>query len=174
MHWYWIVAIAIGAVIVLLAAWRLTFRAGRLDRLHRRMDAAWVSLDQALNQRVEIAERVAQAELPDPASASAIKDSLELERTVADSDFDTRCIAESRVTRELADAFADEGCVADVNDRLGSTGLMDELNSVTRRVEMTRRFYNDAVRATVAVREQRMAALARLRELRTDRERLTI
>ena len=48
--------------------------AGRLDRLHRRVDAGNVALDRALLERSSVAVEVAAARMPDPVSAAVIAD----------------------------------------------------------------------------------------------------
>src|SRR6476661_603864 len=58
------------AVLVLLAAYA-TWTAGRLDRLHARVDAAWAALDAQLVRRAAAARELVPA-LPDPDSAAAL------------------------------------------------------------------------------------------------------
>ena len=154
MMWVWI---GIGVAVLLLIAWYLSSTAGRLDQLHRRVDTARVSLDGALLRRSSVVSELAATELPDPGVAILLGTAAHDARRAADADDVSRGLAESDLTRLLSVAFEDEDAVEETADALGSTELTDELASTCRRVEMSRRFLNDAVRACTAIREQRIA-----------------
>ena len=162
MGWAWAVWIAVAVILLLIVAWRLSYRAGRLDRLHRRMDAARASLNNSLMLRSSVAADVAGRQMPDKDQARTIADATQRARRLSDATDEERGLAESELTRALSTAFADEEAVAAVTESMGSSDLMDELGSATRRVEMSRRFYNDAVRATTAVRQQKLVRWFRL------------
>lgn len=150
-------------VAVLLTVW-ITFTLTRLDRLHARVDAAQAALDAQLVRRAAALLRVAEGvETPVGGFAPAERARLEavaqsaLDRGVADQGGERgpggeREAAENAVGREIA-ALAVSGTLPADNA---------ELRESTARVLIARRFYNDAVRDTRALRAQRMPRLLHL------------
>ena len=122
--------------------------ANRLDRLHVRTEAAWVALEGALSRRVA-ATRTAVAAGAFPPRTSA---SLRRLTALADrADRGHRADAENDLTRALAEL-----------PPLASTELATELADAGERVALARRFYNDAVRDTRALRTARFTRWFRL------------
>lgn len=148
-----LVALVVAAVLVVtgLMVW-CGARVGRLDRLHRRVDAARAGLGEALRRRVEVAGRVADALGPagEPLRAAA--------RTAGAGDAPTpdgRDPAGSRQVREAAEnVLTRQLAVVDVA-RLGSP-LVDELADAQQLVILARRVHNDAVRDTLGLRSRRL------------------
>ena len=147
--WVWLIIIA---VLLVLFGLYLSQTAGRLDRLHRRVDAGRISLDRALLERQTVASEVAGALLPDPFAAEVIADAVREARRSDSADEISRGLVESNLSHVLAATFDDPDAVVDV--AAGPEGeLMGDLESCTRRVQLSRRFYNDAVRACRDVRD---------------------
>ncbi len=122
--------------------------ANRLDRLHVRTEAAWVALEGALSRRVAAA-RTAVAAGAFPAQTSA---ALRRLTALADrADRAHRADAENDLTRALAEL-----------PPIASTELATELADAGERVALARRFYNDAVRDTRALRAARFTRWFRL------------
>lgn len=121
--------------VVIIASY-LTWTAGRLDRLHARVDAAEAALDAQLVRRAVAAE--------------ALPRKLCRDRTA-----ELRAIA--RVAR-AADRSGREPAENDLSRVLRQIGLdrdapeVAELSLAAARVGLARQFYNDAVRDTRAVR----------------------
>ncbi|CAA9348579.1 MAG: FIG019327: membrane domain, partial [uncultured Frankineae bacterium] len=65
-----ITQIAVGVVLFVLAVLYVSWTAGRLDRLHARVDAAWAALDAALVRRAAAARAVAAGLAPGPESVA--------------------------------------------------------------------------------------------------------
>ena len=155
--WVWLLL----GVVLVISVWYLSSQAGRLDRLHRRVDAGHVSLEAALMRRAAVAAEVAGEMLPDPSSAALIAEATKNARRTADADAVTRSVAESELTLVLAGVFDDQESVQELS--IGPDGeLLEELASACRRVEMSRRFLNDAVRACSDVRQQPLVRYFRL------------
>jgi hypothetical protein len=139
-------------VAVLLSMW-ITFTLTRLDRLHARVDAARAALDAQLVRRAAALEHVAET---DSGLALERRAGLELlaREALAKSEPAERQTTENAIGRavlELASA--------------GSTVAADsvaELREAAARVQVARRFYNDAVRDTRSLRARRMPRLLRL------------
>lgn len=159
----WIVVAVLAAV--LLSMW-VTFTATRLDRLHARVDAAWAALDAQLVRRAAAVQHVAEnddsgapARLREPCERAALNALHVLdakERASVD-------VTEYRVVRQSAENAVGRmiGELAEVAVML-DPGAAAELREGAVRVQVARRFYNDAVRDTRALRARRMPRLLRL------------
>ena len=158
MSWWAWVLLALALVI----GWYLSQTAGRLDRLHRRVDAGNVALDRALLERTSVAGELAAARLPDPATAAVIGDAVHTARRTDPGNQLQRSLAESNLTQVLVAAFDEPEAVADCSELPGGAELMADLESTSRRVELSRRFLNDAVRACRDVRYQWIVRVFRL------------
>ena len=156
--WWWL-AIAIGAVLLGLY---LSMTAGRLDRLHRRIDASSSALDVQLLKRSALALDLASAGVFDPATTVVLADSAHAARAASDDDLVGRGLAESDLTRVLVEALPSPSEVDDLRDEPEAGAMLDELRSVCLRVQLSRRFHNDAVRACRQVRKQRFVRWFRL------------
>jgi hypothetical protein len=97
--------------------------------------------------------------LLDPASAVLLADASSAAR---DADQDSRELAESNLTRALRAAFDDPEAAEDLRADPVGEDLFAELSSACRRVELARRFNNDAVRAAGVVRRKRVVRVMRL------------
>jgi hypothetical protein len=177
--------IALGAVLLLVAVgWYLSYLAARLDRLHHRVETSSASLAAQLARRAAAALRAA-GELGDPsgdglvaagrlraAAARAAGSSRigpvgptrPVEAVEAEVDVD----AENALTRALHDAFP-AGSDPPGRGRAGT--VTEELVAAQQRVQLARRFHNDAVaharrmRGTRVVRWARLAGHARMPEM---------
>lgn len=125
-------------VLLLIAAFRLWLTANRLDRLHVRTEAAWGALEGALSRRVVAARAVAAAGGLPPAQAAEL-------RRVADA-------ADRSDRAHRADAENDLSRVLSLLPPPAEERLAAELDDAAERVLLARRFYNDAVRDTRALR----------------------
>ncbi len=143
-------------VAVLLTMW-VTFTLTRLDRLHARVDAAQAALDAQLVRRA--AALLYVAESPDSGAGDHRRAYYEtVARAALDVDVDVgvaeRPSAENAVGRALTDLGEREpGLRADA---------AAELRETAARVQIARRFYNDAVRDTRTLRARRMPRLLHL------------
>jgi 8-oxo-dGTP pyrophosphatase MutT (NUDIX family) len=133
------VAVLIVATVAVLA-WAYQ-TATRLDRLHVRYDLSWQALDAALARRAVVARAVA---------AEAYADSPEGRRLVALADAAERAQRPARETAENELSAA----LALVDTTSLRPALIAELADAEARVLLARRFHNDAVRDTLALRER--------------------
>jgi len=157
----WVVLALLGVVFVLLVGLYLSMTAGRLDHLHRRIDMSELALDAQLLRRSSVAIELASAQVLDPASSLLLASAAHEARTATDLPEDERAMAESDLTAALAAALDVED-VAEVAASPGGQEMLDELDAACRRVQLSRRFLNDAVRAARQLRRQRMVRLFRL------------
>lgn len=152
----------LAGIFIVLLGWYLSSTAGRLDRLHRKIDISRLALDAQLLRRSSVALELASSGVLDPASSMLVADAAHRARMASDADDLTRSRAESDLTAALDAAFEDPDEVAEVRSDPVGADLLDELDAAIRRVELSRRFLNDAVRACRQVRGQRAARWFRL------------
>ena len=151
----WTVPLVVAVVLLLLVllgfgAWGYR-TANRLDRLHVRYDLSWQALDAALARRAVVARAVAANAFGGPADAEA-------RQLVARTD------AAEAAPRRAREACENElsAALALVDPAAGPAGLIAELADAEARVVLARRFHNDAVRDTLALRERRLVRWFRL------------
>lgn len=146
------------AVLVAVAVWAYG-TANRLDRLHVRSDLSWQSLDSALARRAVVARAVGAAVVP-TGYAFGVAPSPELDgkRLTALADQAERA---DREHREAAENRLSAALAAVPNEALAPQ-LVAELADAEARVLIARRFHNDAVRDTLALRTRRPVRWLRL------------
>jgi hypothetical protein len=149
--WIVVLLIAIGVY--------LSWTAGRLDRLHARIDAARAALDAALVRRASVTLELATSGVLDPAASMVLYQAAHAARQ---ADEDGREVAESELSQALRAVFAEEGQLEVVRAAPGGQDSAAELSVAVRRVPMARRFHNDAVRAARALRRHRTVRWLRL------------
>jgi hypothetical protein len=149
--------IIVVAALAVLGAY-VSWRAGRLDRLHARLDAARAALDTALVRRSSVALELASSGLLDPATSLLLAGAAHDARSAEEG----RELAESDLTRALRAAFGQPGFVASVSHAGGAEELLAEMEGAAHQVFLARKFYNDAVAATRAARHRPLPRLLHL------------
>lgn len=157
----WIVLGIIVLALVVLFGFYLSMTAGRLDHLHRRIDMSSLALDAQLLRRSSVAVELAASGLLDPATSLVMAEAAHDARTAVDRPDTERAMAESDLTAALVAALDAED-VAEIAESQAGVEILDELGAACQRVELSRRFLNDAVRACRLLRRQRMVRLFRL------------
>ncbi|MEW2254242.1 hypothetical protein [Streptomyces sp. NPDC047869] len=137
----------------------LSWTAGRLDRLHVRMDAARAALDAQLLRRASVTQELATSGVLDPAASIVLYEAAHAARQAEE---DQREVAESELSQALRAVFEDPRQVEVVRDAPGGDEAACELAEAVRRVPMARRFHNDAVGAARRLREHRKVRWFRL------------
>jgi hypothetical protein len=165
-----------GVVVVaalLGVAWYLSYSAARLDRLHARVEGALSALDAQLVRRAEATLELANSGMLDPASAlilaGAASQSLEAHNERAGEDllegqhFAGREVIESDLTEALQVALPDD-VVRLIRGESGLTGdqALGRVEAAALRVQLARRFHNDAVKDVQRVRRKQVVRWFRL------------
>ncbi len=154
----WTTLIWIAVALVAIGLY-LSWTAGRLDRLHARLDAARAALDAQLLRRASVAQEVATSGMLDPAASIVLYQAAHAARQAEErAAGGRRERAQPGAARGLRRAGAGGGRPA----RPGRRGGGGELAAAVRRVPMARRFHNDAVRAARALRRHRKVRWFRL------------
>jgi 8-oxo-dGTP pyrophosphatase MutT (NUDIX family) len=147
--WLVVIALAVLVIVILLTgAWAFQ-TANRLNRLHVRYDLSWQALDSALARRAVVARAVA---------VDAYGGGPQGKRLAALAD------AAERAPRSAREAAENElsAALALVDPSSLPVALVAELADAEARVLLARRFHNDAVRDTLALRERPAVRLLRL------------
>ncbi|MFX0580752.1 NUDIX hydrolase [Nocardia nepalensis] len=144
----------IAALIVAIGLWAAS-TANRLDRLHVRSDQSWQALDGALARRAVVARSVAGAIM------GATSDAARSEQAKRLSALADRAERASRADRETAENQLSTALSAiDVAELRPQQ--VAELADAEARVLIARRFHNDAVRDTLALRTRRPVRILHL------------
>jgi hypothetical protein len=177
--------VVVALLLLAVVTWICVVRARRLDRLHRRTDAARAGLADALDRRAATALRVADAlaaaprpggEVPIPAAAVAVPAGGEVVTLPAVAAAALAGAARDsldacRAALRVAGAGLDRCEVAEntLTRRLAGVdrdtlpaGLAAELADVEQSVLIGRRVHNDAVRDTLDLRSRRLVRWLRL------------
>lgn len=140
----WLLA---GLALLLLLSAYVSWTAGRLDRLHARVDAAWAALDAQLVRRAAAARALvpyatgAAAERLDQAAHRAL-DAGEHSRETVENDL-------SRTLRAIVPTLAPQA-------------PLEELRAAASKAALARSFHNAAVQDTRTIRWRRLPRLLRL------------
>lgn len=154
-----------GIVIFLVVAfivWRLSALAGRIDRLHHRIELARASLDAQLLRRARAAEALGTSGLLDPASAIVLAQAASNSRNADVNDPVERGLVESELSRDLREVFADPESVAELAAFPEGEELVTDLGAACRQVTLSRRFLNDGVQAARLLRQGRLVRVFHL------------
>ena len=180
MRWSEIAVIV--AVLVLLIVWWVWITANRIDRLHRKVAASRAVVDTQLLRRASAASTLSASGLLDPVSSVLIGEAAWA--AISAGRPETRGIAplpagidpavtgadrgavESELSATLREVLDDPAEVAEVREEPGGGDLLDALADAWYRVQLARRFHNEAVaqaqrmRRGWAVRTFRLAGRA--------------
>ncbi|GAB3657097.1 membrane protein [Actinocorallia lasiicapitis] len=140
--------------ILFLLGTYISWRAGRLDRLHARVDLAKAALDAALVRRAAVSLELAASRLLDPATSLVLATAAHQART---ADPDGREFAESDLSRALRAVVHQPEFRITIEEKSNGHSLIEELDAAAQKVAFARRFYNDAVSATRIARRRLLA-----------------
>jgi hypothetical protein len=175
------IAVVVVAVVALVVWWSWV-AASRIDRLHRKVVASRAVVDTQLLRRASAASTLAASGVLDPVSSVLIGEAawasiaagdpqthgmarLPAELRGADVPGD-RGLVESELSATLREALDDPEEVAALRAEVGADELLDALADAWYRVQLARRFHNEAVaqaqrmRRGWAVRTLRLAGRA--------------
>ncbi len=173
----WSETVVIVLAVVLVIGWRAWVSASRLDRLHRKVAASRAVVDSQLMRRALASSTLAASGLMDPVSSvlvgeaawasvgAAAPDLRAISRLPAELTGDDRAgsgpdhgaqpdrgSVESELSATLREALADADEVAGLRAEPGGDELLDALADAWYRVQLARRFHNEAVAQAQRVR----------------------
>ena len=143
------------AVFALLTFWYLSFSAGRLDRLHHRVETSWATLDSLLQRRAAIALEIARSAITDPATALLLTASAYQARS---ADIEDRSSAESVLSGALGMMLAERESIVAQSDQ----ALLHELEQLTDKIKVAISIHVESVTRTQLIREKLVFRIFRL------------
>ncbi|MGD0068651.1 MAG: hypothetical protein ABSB76_35125 [Streptosporangiaceae bacterium] len=166
----------------LLVGVYVSWRAGRIDRLHARVEMARAALDVTLLRRSSVASELATSGLLDPATSLLLGAAVHGTRAGGyggaaspsgradlggvivppEETRRPRDLAESDLTRALRAAFSQPDFRASLSGKEGADELLAEVEAAAHQVFLARKFYNDMVAVT---RDARRRPLVRVLHL---------
>ena len=150
-----VIVIAVALFIGVYVSWR----AGRIDRLHARVDMARAALDATLLRRSSVALELATSGVLDPATSLLLASAVHGTKDITSR---PRDLAESDLTRALRAAFSQPDFRASINGKDVADELLTEVEAAAHQVFLARKFYNDVVAATRDARKRPLARVLRL------------
>jgi hypothetical protein len=167
--------IVIVVAIVLFLGVYVSWRAGRLDRMHTRLEAARAALEVTLVRRSSVVLELASSGFLDPATSLLLADaaleargdsepaSVELgQLELAPRRLAQTELAQSNLSRALRAAFAQPGVRASLAGQDSAAELLAELEAAAHQVLVARKFYNTAVAVTREARRKPLVRVLRL------------
>lgn len=151
----WLVSFILLAVLTL---WWARNLAGRLHQIHIRRDDLLISLRWQLIQRESLISQLLEDNFFNLVDAEKISEVVEKANQQSDSSLEAYLIAESQVSGELREVF----------DRASDTqstatfSIVQELSQCCYRIELARRFHNDAVGAAILLHKRFLVRVFRL------------
>lgn len=185
----WSEATLLAAVALLLLLWLVWVFANRLDRLHRKVATSRSALENQLVRRASAAAELASSGLLDPVSSVLVGEAAwaalsagghgRAELVAALPDLDRMLgpdgpgaaraadpidpdVAESELSRTVREALADDDEVAALKAQPGGAELVEALAGAWYRVQLARRFHNEAVAQAQRVRHKLVVRVLRL------------
>ena len=147
--------IVLFAVFAVLTFWYLSFSAGRLDRLHHRVETSWATLDSLLQRRAAIALEIARSAITDPATALLLTASAYQARS---ADIEYRSSAESVLSGALGMMLAERESIVAQSDQT----LLHELEQLTDKIKVAISIHVESVTRTQLIREKLVFRIFRL------------
>ncbi len=154
--------IVIAIAVVLFLGVYVSWRAGRLDRMHTRLEAARAALDVTLVRRSSVVLELAASGYLDPATSVLLAEAAHEARDGQGADLADQELVQSNLSRALRAAFAQPGFRASLEDVDGAADLLAELEAAAHQVLVARKFYNTAVAVTRDARRKPLVRLLRL------------
>lgn len=143
--------------------WRLSVIAGRLDRVHIRRDQALTSLRLQLAWRTSSVAKLLTAGVLDPISVNVLSQEVASVTQASELSLLQYMAAESEMTQALCAVFDDSEDITElIAQSPESEAVLRDLAQACRRVELARRFHNDAVGAAQLLHKRKVVRYFRL------------
>ena len=143
------------AALAFFVFWYLSFSAGRLDRLHHRVETSWATLDSLLQRRAAIALEIARSAIIDPATSLLLTASAYQARS---ADIEDRSSAESVLSGALGMMLLERESIVTKSDQV----LLHELEQLTDKIRVSIAIHVEAVNRTQLIRSKIVFRVFRL------------
>jgi len=149
-------------VLIAISIWFLSYQAGRLDRLHHRIEVTELALHGQLVRRGGIVAELAAVPGVDPALCVLWGQAAHEVLILQDLYSPKRTQVEDELTNILVMTMDEPEEVEAIRNSQHASALLDELLQVSERIKMSQQFHADAVRDCLEIREQLVVRLFRL------------
>lgn len=153
-YMYWVVVIAI--------VWFLSQQAGRLDRLHHRIDVTEAALDGHLGRRAGIVAELSNVSGLDPVTSAVLAQASHDALASEPHELLYRMDVENELSEVLLSAFEVPSDVEELKSDPVARELVRELSIVCSRVQMSHAFHSEAVSDCINIRKQLIVRVFRL------------
>ncbi|HRW19326.1 MAG TPA: hypothetical protein P5181_10805 [Dermatophilaceae bacterium] len=162
--------VALLVLLLVLVGWYLSYSAARLDRLHARVEGTRAALDGQVVRRAEAVLELANSGLLDAASSlmlvSLASESLSAS-DAAETDTEQQRFTHDRESIESAlteslDLTLDAETMAALDGDDVAAAVLARVKATGQRVQLARRFHNEAVTDVRRMRRKRVVHLFRL------------
>jgi len=144
------------------AIWYLSYQAGRLDRLHHRIEVTELALHGQLVRRGGIVAELAAVPGIDPALSVLWGQAAHEALILSEVSSPQRTQVEDELTNILVMTLDEVEEVNEIRCNPHASLLLDELLQVSERIKMSQQFHTDAVRDCLEIREQFIVRFFRL------------
>ena len=152
--WYWILILAV--------IWYLSNQAGRLDRLHHRIDVTSAALDGHLGRRAGIVAEISNASPFDPVTNAVLAQASHDALAAEPHELLDRIDVENELSEVLLSTFENSDELAESIDDPIIAQLVAELAIVCSRISLSHSFHTEAVNDCVIIRNQWLVRICRL------------
>ncbi|PID96177.1 MAG: hypothetical protein CSA84_06010 [Actinomycetales bacterium] len=158
-----------GIILIVLVGWYLSYSAARLDRLHARVEGTVAALDAQVVRRAEATLELVNSGVLDAATAIMLADAASASLAAAE-DTDTASPAfpaerenvESALSEALSMALSADAVEILRDDAGYGSELLERVQATGLRVQLARRFHNEAVTDVCRMRRKATVRLFRL------------
>lgn len=150
--------VVIATFLTVFTLWWARNLAGRLHQMHIRRDDLLISLRWQLIQRESLISRLLEVNFFNLVDAEKISQVVELANQQSGATLEAYLIAESQVSGELREVFNR----AQDAQTTAIYSIVQELAQCCYRIELARRFHNDAVGAAILLHKRFLVRVFRL------------
>lgn len=149
-------------ILIAIAIWFLSYQAGRLDRLHHRIEVTELALHGQLLRRGGIVAELAGVSGIDPALSVLWGQAAHESIVSPEANSATWMQVEDELASVLSMTLSDPEEVNEIRSNRHASLLLDELLQVSERIKMSHQFHSDAVRDCLEIRSQLLVRMFRL------------
>ena len=145
-----------------IVVWYLSHQAGRLDRLHHRIEVTTAALDGHLGRRAGIVGELANSAIVDPVTSAVLAQAAHDALAVEPHELVERIDLETELTEVLLASLDEPEEIAEWRTDVATRQLLDELAIACGRVHLSHTFHTEAVNDCLNIRNQLIVRIFRL------------
>jgi len=149
-------------VVLSVVVWYLSQQAGRLDRLHHRIEVTTAALDGHLGRRAGIVGELANSAMVDPVTSAVLAQAAHDALAVEPHELVERFYLETELTEVLLASLDEPEEIAEWRTDVATAQLLDELAIACGRVHLSHTFHTEAVNDCLNIRNQLIVRIFRL------------